>query len=174
MFELRLILAVAALAGALLGGWSLDRAGYRRGVLAAELRYAARDADAAREAAVRIHTLQSQARAAEQAAAQRLAAVSTDYQRRLANAATENERMRRALAAGDLRLRFPRAEPGPADGARGGTAETGTAAAGCNGPEAGELPRAVALDLWQLAADADAVAEQLAACQAVIRADRGG
>lgn len=173
MLELRLILAVAALAGALVGGWSLDRAAYKRGVAAVEARYAARDAEAARQAAQRVDELQAQARAAEQAAAARLAAVSTDYQRRLASAATENDRMRRALAAGDVRLRFPRTEPA-ADGPRGAAAETGAAAAGCHGPEAGQLPRAVALDLWQLAADADAVAEQLAACQAVLRGDRGG
>lgn len=175
MFELRLILAAAALAGVLVYGWSVERAAYKRGAAAVEARYAARDAEAARQAAQRVDQLQAQARAAEQAAAVRLAAVSTDYQRRLANAATENDRMRRALAAGDVRLRFPRAEPAAAaDHSRGAAATPSAAACGRDGAEAGDLPRETALDLWQLATDADAVAEQLAACQAVVRGDRGG
>lgn len=170
MLEIRLILVVAALAGALVGGWSLDRAAYKRGAAAVEARYQARDAETARETAQRIEKLQAQARAAEQSAAQRLASVSADYQRRLANAATKNDRMRRALAVGDVRLRFDPTEP--AERSHGAAASTVAAACGRDGSATGELPRAIALDLWSLAADADAVAEQLAACQQVIGEDR--
>lgn len=172
MSELRLILAVAALAGVLVGGWSLDRAAYQRGAAAVEARYAARDAEAARQTAARVQDLEEQARAAERAAAARVSAVSTDYQRRLADAETDNARMRAALLRGDLRLRIPAERP-RFDGVSP-TAAAAPTTAGCDDPPRGELPREVALDLWQLAADADALAAQLAACQAIVRADRAG
>lgn len=169
MPDLRLIVGVVLVVALLGAFYAADRNAYRRGEARATARYETRDAEAARVAATRIHELEEQARAAEQASAKRLAAVSADYQRKLTDAANENDRIRRALASGELRLRLPAVQS--TDSAGSARSEAATGACGRDDTASGELPRTIALDLWQLAADADAVAEQLAACQAVIRAE---
>lgn len=171
MVELRLILVAAALAGAVVAGWSLDQAGFRRGVAITEASYKAAEADALKASQKRLQELSERARAQEQESAKRLSAVSQDFQARLSNAKRENDRMRAALASGDVRLRLPTERSASTD--RGASSEARSSSCGRDDGEARELPRAVALALWELAADADAVAEQLAACQRVIRADRG-
>lgn len=113
-----------------------------------------------------IHTLTTAARNAEKASALAMAEVGTSYERKLSNATQQRAADRAALAAGALRL-YDRATPrlnpdqchlpgtGPASGLRDGGAP-------------GELSPAASGFLLALAGDADAVAEQLAACQQVI------
>lgn len=173
MGELRAILAVTGLLAVFTGAWWLDHAGYKRGVTVTEARYQAEQAEVLREANARIEHLQNVARAAEQAAAARLADISSTFQKRLANAQVENDQMRAALVSGVVRLRLPSPQDASSpDGGRGTRAQAPAASSGCDGAKGGELPREVAVALWTIAADADGVAEQLHACQQVIRADR--
>lgn len=127
--------------------------------------------DAALAAQKAVYTAQlleaeEKARRTEREHLERLAAIGNHYQKEFQNA----EALRRAdvdrARDGALRLRVPgtlcpAADPAP-----------GAAAGGSHGPEAGELPGALAAALLELAHDADRNTRQLAACQAVIESDR--
>lgn len=107
----------------------------------------------------RIHEL-------EREHAEKLALIGQVYQKEFQHA----EELRRTDVArardGALRLRVPGTLcPSPAG-------EAGPAAAGGDGPAQGELPGPIAADLLELAHDADQVARQLTAAQAVIEAQR--
>lgn len=126
----------------------------------------------------KVQKLQEEYRARERAGAERLAAVSADYQKELVNAKTAKDRAVADLRAGRLVLR----DPGAAGCATGGgaAAPAGAGAGGRDGAPPGELPRAAEGVLSErasefligLASEADEVARQLAACQGVVRADR--
>lgn len=154
MVDLRLVLAAAVLAGFAAGGWWLHQTGYKAGSAATEVKWQAKEAEAQKAAQKRLQAVQSAH-----------AKTSADFQRKLQDADVENRRMAAALRSGEFRLRFPSASRAP---------DFAPTPGGCDGGAPSELPSEVAGNLWQLAADADAVAEQLAACQAVVRADRGG
>ncbi len=91
-----------------------------------------------------------------------LAAIGTDLSKeRAAHEATRRADRKRALD-GDVRLRFTSS----------GKDCTSPAPVGSDGPQTSELPREITADLLDLANDADEVAKQLAACQAVVLEDR--
>lgn len=118
----------------------------------------------------KIVELQAAAREVERAKAAAVAAVSADYQRRLNDANKQRAADADAIRAGTLRLRDPGAAGVVSSGDR--SADTAAPAGGCDGRASGELSGAAAQFLFDLAADADQVAMQLQACQAVIIEDR--
>lgn len=153
----RYVLAAAAGAAVLFGAWwwhtsRVDAAveealTAERNRLTAELLVAER----------RIHDLERQH-------AETLALLGQHYQKEFQDAEARRKADVAAARDGALRLRVPGTLcPGP-----GG--EAAAAAGGSDGAAGGELPGAVAADLLELVHDADRNARQLAACQAVIRA----
>lgn len=123
-----------------------------------------------RTANATIKALQEQARKDEQTHAAALAAVSTDYERKLSDANKQRAADAAALRAGTLRLRDP--NPTGLRACGGIAAEIGAGAGRRDGPEGGELSEAAAGFLLGLASNADDVARQLTACQAVVVKDR--
>ncbi|MDQ5980474.1 MAG: prophage endopeptidase [Verrucomicrobiota bacterium] len=77
-----------------------------------------------------------------------------------------------AARAGGLVLRVPASVCGGTDGDRGAAPALGSTASVRDGGATVELPRQVTADLFDLANDADAVADQLRACQQVVLKDR--
>lgn len=104
------------------------------------------------------------ARAREHELANAAATIAQTLEKDKADALRKKDRIIADLRAGAIGLRLPM--PVPDSGSP-------PAAAGkCDGRAAGELPREVAEFLLGEAARADEVTKQLAACQAVLRADR--
>lgn len=127
-----------------------------------------RDRVAAEVVSRRVGELQEQARAAERKHAEALAEVSRAYEEKIGERDRQRAADRAALLSGALRLR----DPGPAPAGRGVAASAGAGSCRCDGRASGELSGAAAEFLLGLAADADAVADQLAACQRVVIEDR--
>ncbi|WP_290872050.1 lysis system i-spanin subunit Rz [Aquabacterium sp.] len=116
-------------------------------------------------------SLQAQVRAAEHKATQDMAAIDAQHQKDIADERSKASATLASYRAGTLRLRDEFAPTiGPAQPVLPGVAtSTGKRdAAGTGG-----LQPAHVEFLVQIASDADQVAKQLAACQAVVRADRG-
>lgn len=107
-------------------------------------------------------------RATEQGLAASVAAVADHYQGVNRNAQRENDRLRADLRNGRVRLY---AETVGGAGCRG-SAEAAGGAGGDHGAARAELSPAFAQALVDLAADADAVVEQLSGCQAILEAER--
>ncbi|MDR2838111.1 MAG: lysis protein [Azonexus sp.] len=122
----------------------------------------------------RIIKLEENARATERAHAQSMAAASAQYQESLQHEKATKDRVIADLRAGALRLRFPAANTAGERADGDTTAALGPSAAGCDGGAGGELSLAVAEFFVGLASEADEVVHQLAACQAVVIADRQG
>jgi prophage endopeptidase len=127
----------------------------------------AREGEAQRVSMQQALLAQEQVRVIERRHAQSLAAISTDYERKINEATQLRAADRAALRAGSLRLRDPGRPVGDGSGAQF-AAGTGR----CDGRAPGELSTEAAEFLLGLASDADDVAEQLAACQRVVTADR--
>lgn len=117
-----------------------------------------------------IKALEEKSRKAEQDHAAELGAIATNYEGKLSDATKQRAADLAAIRAGTLRLRDPGASgkcpvgdpmPGIAAGAGVG-----------DGRAAGELSGIASEFLLSEASRADSLAEQLAAAQAVIRADR--
>jgi prophage endopeptidase len=106
----------------------------------------------------------------ERKQASALAAVSKDYQKRLANVETQRLADAAALDARTLVLRGPNSTGGKSCGS--GAAETPPASGGRDGAQGSELPQATSRFLLGLASEADAVVHQLTACQAVLEDER--
>ncbi len=162
----------ALLAGALAWAGSLVAVGvWQRGDARAIERSAweQRDNAARRAAAEKIDELHRQARQREAEHAARIAAIATDHQREITHAHAQRARDLAAARSGALVLRLP------ATGLRANSDTLGApGAATCQRDDGapGELPGALAADLFELAHDADDTARQLAAAQRVIAEDR--
>ncbi len=141
--------------------------GYRLGGDSVRAEYAARDLAAVTEAAKETKRIQDEYRAKEQASAVALAAVSTDYQKRLTDAQAKTALALNAIRSGSVRLRDPGAQA-----CSGGASEAAATAAGRDGATAGGLSGAASEFLLSEAARADSVVLQLTACQGVVTADR--
>lgn len=163
---------------ALLAGWWFERQHhgeerYAAGYGAAEARYTAEIDRREREAAAAMQAAKDAARATEQRQAQQMADAARDYIAEREKGFEERDRTIADLRAGERRLR-DRFQC-PASGAAGGSAGlpgAGRAAGGSDAPAPGGLSRADAEFLVRFAGEADDVAGQLAACQAVVRAQR--
>lgn len=110
------------------------------------------------------------ARETEREHATAMDGIAKDYERRLKDAKDQKDRDVAAAYSGAIGLRIPRALPGAA-----GTGEAAHAASSpgqCDVGAQAELPREAAANLLAIANDADAVTDQLAACQAIILQDR--
>lgn len=123
-----------------------------------------------RTANATIKSLHEQARKSEYEHAAALAAVSTDYERKLSDANKQRAADAAALRAGTLRLRDPNPTGFRSCGSLG--TKIGTSPGERDGAQGGELSDAAAGFLLDLASDADDVARQLEACQAVVVKDR--
>jgi hypothetical protein len=119
-----------------------------------------------------IDAAHKKAREQEAQSAQKVAAVSTAYQKDLANANRAKDLALNALRAGSLVLRDPGTASRNPDADRAGEAAACTARPDGGAP--GQLSEPLTRFLVDLASEADQLAGQLAGCQAVVRADRGG
>lgn len=148
------------------------------GIATVDAKWQAREAKQQAAAAARYRTLYDAYRKAEQDNAAALAAISTKLEKERTDATRQHAADIAAIRAGAVRLRDPGAAAMPA--CRGATAETGSGPGRSDGATTGELSAAPAgllsgqtsEFLVDLAADADDVARQLAACQQVIINDR--
>lgn len=167
-------LAVLAALWAVYSG--IDSRGFDRGVSETKATYETRDANALREAQSRIATLEANAREAERRAAADIAAISSNYQRKLADANALRDRDVADARSGAIRLSFNStgsSNCGPdRDSGQSGPGQAAAGAAGRDGGAQTELPGEIAANLLTLANDADAVVNQLSACQAVVARDR--
>lgn len=143
---------------------------YKAGFAAAEAQYVAAKRDAEMRVAIERELTEKRYREQENRHAHTLANLDRSYSAERVALEERARRDRDAARDGALRLRVPGLScPGAA--AAEAPAPQGTPGGG-DDPAPVELPRAVTEDLLQLVNDADAVADQLRACQAVIRADR--
>lgn len=143
------------------GLWAVHHHGYATGYAASESRYsvlmARQQADFA--AALR------QARATEHRQSAAFSATLAQLKQEQAHAQAESDRTVADLRAGRLRVRDHFTCPARVP-------ETPTGAPGSDGAGEGGLSDADAEFLVRLAADADATAQRLTACQALLAADR--
>lgn len=160
---IRIAVLFAALA---LLGWIAHRI-YEAGGDAREATWLKREAATNADAVVRIKAAEERVRAAEARATQAQADIDAAYQRGLQENQNAKDAAVAELRAG--RRLFIGAQCPPAGNAVPGA--TAPARSGDGGARA-ELSEPAAEWLVGLASEADAVARQLAACQAVIRADR--
>ena len=144
----------------------VDLAGYNRAVG----EYARRDNEALRTAIATRDRLQREKDALEAKNAQLVTAASANYQKGLTDGKAELDAAL-ARARGGQRLRDAGARC-PAVGDRDATGAARAGAGGRDGPQGADLSDAAAEFLLRLAGEADDVVRQLAACQAVVRADR--
>ena len=160
------LIAALLLCSALIGCYFYGR---HDGTALERAKWEKRDNDALRKANADLDTAHRKIRDQERQAAERLAQVSGEYQKELTDVRETNRARLAALDRGDLRLRDPAAARHTCPD-RAGEAPAG--AGGRDGPAPGELSAAASRFLLELTSEADAVAKQLAACQAVVRADR--
>lgn len=162
--------ALLVVAAVVIAIYSYGRQQFGLGEQAEKARWLARETAELAAANVKINALQTAARTAERDHAMRLAAVSAQYQEDLKHAQARKDRVIADLRTGAQRLRIPVAGAGCAGA--GGMPETGPATGGRDGGTTAELSQPAAEFLVGLASDADQVAEQLKACQALVREDR--
>lgn len=158
---------VVALIAAALGG---EYDGNKRGVNSERVAWQAKDNKELAAANAKILQLETDARAKEQAHAEQLAAIATNYEQELQNAENTRKADVAAARSGALRLRDPGARTEQACGS--GTGQTSAAPGGRDGQAGGELSPELAEFLVSEADRADAIVKQLGACQAVIVSDR--
>ncbi len=107
------------------------------------------------------------AKATEAAHAKELGTIRTKYQKEVADAKSKKDRDVDGARSGDLSLRVPSGCPSAAN-----VSGAATGPSRGDGPSTVELPRETTASLYSLANDADAVADQLRACQTVTQSDR--
>lgn len=149
-----LLLATGSAAGWLVNGWR-----WQGKYEAQKAIYAAKDA-AASSAVAR---LQADTRQKEAQAASRVAALDARYQKEITYAQVENDRLRAAVRAGDVRLRIAirnQSASVPEKAGAAGSADAGTSA---------ELDPAAADWLVGLTAEGDDAIRQLTALQSYVR-----
>ena len=158
---------VVALIAAGLGG---EYDGNKRGVNSERVAWQAKDNKELTEANAKILQLENDARAKEQAHAADLAAISTNYEQELQHAENTRKADVAAARSGALRLRDPGATAQQTCGSATGQAATGPG--GRDAQTGGELSPELTEFLFIEADRADAIVQQLGACQAVIVSDR--
>lgn len=154
---------IAVVAAAMLAGSYLQ--GRKDGGNAIRADYAARDIKAAQDYAAKEREITEAYRAKEAKWAQQVAAVSKDYQRKVANAHTQRLADLAAIDARTLRLR----DPGTDSQACGNSATPPSATASGRDDRSGAyLSDKAARFLLGLTAEADSVVSQLTACQQIL------
>jgi len=132
-----------------------------------ETRLAEENANAAKS----IQAAEESARQKERDSETKQAIISKDYQRKLADARTKYKSVDNAVANGTFSL-FDRGATAVCPSSSG-SPETTASTGGNNGAEGCKLSTNTSRSLWFLVTNADSVVEQLTACQALVRADRG-
>ena len=162
----------AYLIAAIIGLVALGAAGFQGYRLWADHVRAERAADDlanANEQAAKTKEIEERYRAKEQASATALAAIANDYEGKLTDAQRKTTMALDAIRSGAVRLRDPYAKT---EACGSSAAEAVSSPGGRNGEKGSELSAEFGAFLYSEAARADAYTEQLAACQAVIAADR--
>lgn len=162
----RILLAVVAI-------WllSLSAMGYwqnQAGHTAERVKWQARETSDLSAANSEITRLNDEARAREREHAESISTIAAGYERKIENEKRKTDSLVADLLAGSLVLHDPA-------GQSPGGSETGAAPARpgeCDGKAGSELSTAAARFLLEEAGRADAIVEQLGACQAVIVSDR--
>lgn len=162
-----LLLAIAILWGLSIAASATKWASLKVAEVRSE--YLVRDNKALTEANAAIKRLQEEARATEAKRVADMNVIAANYAKGYQNAEARRRADVAAARDGALVLRIPASACRPGGGE---ATPPGSAATRGHGPEAVELPRAVTADLLSLANDADQVADQLRACQAVVISDR--
>ena len=159
----------------LLVAWALSLAGVgawqnEAGHVAERVEWQGREVTELTAANAAIKALEESARATEAAHSVALSTIATNYEGKLSNATKQRSADLAAIRAGTLRLR----DPGAGGKCPSGDPMPGIASATGvgNGRSAGELSQRASEFLVGEASRADSVAEQLAACQQVVRSDR--
>jgi hypothetical protein len=156
-------IAGAVLILASLGGAYFQ--GRQDGENIARSEYAARDIKAASEAQAAYKDITDRYRAKEQASAQKINVLATQYEKRLA--ANETARITAIATAPILRDPGNRVET-----CNSGTGETSTTTSKRDGGTGANLSKEASGFLYNLAAEADLITLQLQACQQVLLQDR--
>lgn len=159
------IAAIWVVSLVVVGWWQNDS-----GRVAERTAWQTRENDELRTTNAKIKALEESARNAEQANAMALAAISTDYERKLSDANKQRTVDAAAVRSGSLRLRDPGSLGLRACGSL--SAEASAGAGKRDGGAPGELSGLLAEFLISEANRADEVAIQLRACQAVVVSDR--
>lgn len=160
-------LIAAVVAAAMFAGTAYKA--YQLGADGVRAEYAARDLKASQDYAAKEREITEAYRAKEAKLAQQVAAVSKDYQRKVANAHTQRLADLAAIDARTLRLR----DPGTDSQACGSTAATPSATASGRDDRSGAyLSDKAARFLLGLATEADSVVTQLSACQQILIDER--
>ena len=166
-----ILIAAGVVAGLAMLAWGIYGKGEAAGVAKERAVWQGKESKELAAANAKILKLEQEARDREARQALALAEASADYQKRIADEKKKRDAAVAAARAGALVLRDPGRpvgacpDRGEAPGAPAGTV-------GRDGAAGGELSREAAAFLLELAGEADAVAEQLTACQAVVKADR--
>ena len=160
-----LALAAAILLALGVAVYKIDKNGYDR----ATAQFTAQRLQEATEANIALSGITLRYREKEAKWAQQSAAVSKEYQKRIA--ANETQRLADLAAIDDrtLVLRDPSAN---FQTCRDSAAETSFGPGRRDGAKGGELPSATARFLLGLATEADRIVDQLTACQLIMRSER--
>ena len=162
-----LLAFVLALIAAGLGG---EYDGNARGVNSERVAWQAKANKEMTDANAKILQLENDARAKEQAHAAALDNIATNYEQELQHAENTRKADVAAARSGALRLRDPGATAQQTCGSA--TGQAATSAGGRDGQAGGYLSAGATEFLFEQADSADAIVQQLGACQAVIVSDR--
>jgi prophage endopeptidase len=114
--------------------------------------------------------LSNEVRAKEAEHAEKLASFSQTYQEQLQNVRMEKDKFVAGVRAGTIRLRIP--QPARPSSNNPALDQVNAGAGRCDASAESELPRDVAEFLYSEASRADAIVNQLQACQAIVIEDR--
>lgn len=143
--------------------------GYRHGVTVTGNHYKAQIAEDRQRAAEQIAQLQQQARQAEQQTAAAMAQIDEQVQKAIENEKAKADAVIAAYGAGTVRLRDRFT---CTTGSGGSVPATTTGTGQRDDTTQSGLQRTDVEFLVRIASEADELAEQLAACQSVVKADR--
>jgi prophage endopeptidase len=148
-------------------------AGYAHGVATTRTRYELRIGSDALKHARAVLAWEARLKAIERQRVDAMAALSTTYEKAREDEKEQYERHAAELRNGLVRVRRRFACGAPADSADAADVAAGASASRADAAEGVGLHLADAQFLLRIASEADQVADQLRACQAVLRADRG-
>lgn len=142
-------------------------AGYWRGDVAATNRDAAMALQAERTAAKKLEEVNTNVRAIEKKSAEEISSISTHYEQELRDVSIKQKNIVSGIRSGAVRLSIA-----TSDRAANATCPIATTASERDGEARSRLSDEAAEFLTGLASEADSLANQLSACQAVIVSDR--
>lgn len=169
------IAIIAIVLGIYTYGQQQYQRGHTAGADAATTKWQSKDNTELIAANAKIIELQNQAREDEAASRARIQNTVTEYQEKQTNEKAKSDVVIRDLAAGNAKLQFAlkTARATTTSQVSGSdTSAAGPCATGSDEETTGELPPAIAADLYAEADRADEITEQLGLCQALVLEDR--